>query len=96
MNGCRYCVIMHHRKRQGRKRARGVAMCLAQAEMARCEKRWDERGPGCELHDAKANSTVQQPQASSSAVVYLRVPTRAKAFSSPAALQHVRSTDPTT
>ena len=96
MNGCRYCVIMHHRKRQGRKRARGVAMCLAQAEMVRCEKRWDERGPGCELHDAKADSTVQHPQGASPAFVYLRVPTGTKEFSPPAALRHVHRPDPTT
>jgi hypothetical protein len=54
MNGCKYCVIVHFRKRRGRKRARGVAMCLAQVEMTRCHTRWDERGPGCEHHDMKA------------------------------------------
>ena len=30
MNGCKFCIIVHFRKRHGRKRARGVAMCLAQ------------------------------------------------------------------
>jgi hypothetical protein len=53
MNGCKYCVIVHFRKRHGRKRARGVAMCLAQQEMTRCHKKWNERGPGCEHHDTK-------------------------------------------
>ncbi len=54
MNGCQYCVIIHNRKRRGRKRARGTAMCLAQGEeMTRCEKKRAERGPGCEYHDDK-------------------------------------------
>jgi hypothetical protein len=57
MNGCRYCVIIHNRKRRGRKRARGVAMCLAQEDMTRCHVKWDERGPGCAYHDAKVNET---------------------------------------
>ena len=61
MNGCRYCVIMHNRKRRGKKRARGVAMCLAREELTRCSKKLDERGPGCEYHDAKANVTNPQP-----------------------------------
>jgi hypothetical protein len=89
MNGCQYCVIMHHRKRRGRKRARGEAMCLAQAEMTRCEKRWDKRGPGCEFHDAKVNPTVQPPQDSSTAFAYRRSPVGTKEFSAPAALQQV-------
>ena len=58
MNGCQYCVIIHNRKRRGRKRARGVAMCLAQSEMTKCHKKRPERGPGCELHDAKAQRDV--------------------------------------
>lgn len=53
MNGCKYCVIIHHRKRRGRKLARGVAMCLARHDMTRCEQKSNERGPGCEWHDAK-------------------------------------------
>ncbi len=53
MNGCQYCVIIHNRKRRGRKRARGTAMCLAQPEMTRCHKKRSERGPGCEHHDDK-------------------------------------------
>jgi hypothetical protein len=57
MNGCRYCVIMHNRKRRGRQRARGVAMCLAREELTRCNKKLDERGLGCEHHDAKVNAT---------------------------------------
>jgi hypothetical protein len=73
MNGCRYCVIMHNRKRRGRKRARGVAMCLAQTEMARCEKSANERGPGCALHDAKAGIPHQPVRESKPGVVYLRL-----------------------
>jgi hypothetical protein len=61
MNGCRYCVIMHNRKRRGRQRARGVAMCLAREELTRCSKKLEERGPGCEHHDAKANATNSLP-----------------------------------
>jgi len=57
MNGCRYCVIMHNRQRRGRQRARGVAMCLAREELTRCNRKVDERGPGCEHHDAKVNAT---------------------------------------
>ena len=53
MNGCKYCVIIHHRKRCGKKLARGVAMCLAQHDMTRCEQKSNERGPGCEWHDDK-------------------------------------------
>jgi hypothetical protein len=53
MNGCQYCVIIHNRKRHGRKRARGTAMCLAQKEMTKCDKRQSERGLGCEHHDNK-------------------------------------------
>jgi hypothetical protein len=60
MNGCKYCVIVHFRKRQGRKRARGVAMCLAQQEMTRCHKKWDERGPGCEYHDTKMQDLSEE------------------------------------
>ncbi len=56
MNGCRYCVIMHFRRRRGRKLARGIAMCLARTELTRCEKKRYERGPGCEYHDAKMQS----------------------------------------
>jgi len=56
MNGCQFCVIIHNRKRRGRKLARGIAMCLAQQEMTRCEQKSDERGPGCEWHDAKSKS----------------------------------------
>ena len=55
MNGCQYCVIIHNRKRRGRKRARGIAMCLAQKEMTKCDKKRPERGPGCEHHDRKLN-----------------------------------------
>ena len=62
MNGCKYCVIVHNRKRRGRKRARGIAMCLAQEEMTRCDRKWDERGPGCEFHDAKIRALAQQEQ----------------------------------
>jgi hypothetical protein len=85
MNGCRYCVIMHHRKRRGRKLARGVAMCLAQAEMTRCEKPWDERGPGCELHDARATETNEPAPEPLPPIVYLRVNTPRKNAASPAA-----------
>lgn len=53
MNGCQYYVIIHNRKRRGRKRARGTAMCLAQNEMTKCDKMRSERGPGCEYHDDK-------------------------------------------
>jgi hypothetical protein len=60
MNGCRYCVIVHNRKRRGRKRARGIAMCLAQEKMTRCHKKCDERGPGCEYHDAKLYEAYKQ------------------------------------
>ena len=64
MNGCTYCIIVHNRRRRGRKLARGIAMCLAQDSMTRCEKKWDERGPGCEFHDAKVTSQDQQSPAS--------------------------------
>ena len=57
MNGCKYCVIMHNRKRRGRKRARGMAMCLARGELTPCDKKLDERGLGCEYHDAKVEET---------------------------------------
>ncbi len=53
MNGCKYCVIIHQRKRRGRKLVRGVAMCLAQDDMTRCEQISNERGPGCEWYDAR-------------------------------------------
>ena len=59
MNGCNYCVIIHNRKRRGRRRARGIAMCLAQEEMTRCHKKFDERGPGCEYHDMKTRLVDQ-------------------------------------
>ena len=69
MNGCKYCVIIHHRKRRGRKLARGVAMCLAQDDMTRCEQKSNERGPGCAWHDAKVHglnrrTIVARPAAS--------------------------------
>ena len=60
MNGCRYCVIMHHRQRRGKRRARGAAMCLAQADLIRCDKKWYERGSGCDFHDHKAAAADQQ------------------------------------
>jgi hypothetical protein len=69
MNGCRYCVIMHNRKRLGRKRARGMAMCLAREELTRCDKKLDERGPGCDHHDTKANSTHPLPSRPAPVVV---------------------------
>ncbi len=61
MNGCQYCVIVHGRKRRGRKRARGTAMCLAQKEMTKCDKKRDERGPGCEHHDDKLQRSYTTP-----------------------------------
>jgi hypothetical protein len=61
MNGCRYCVIVHNRKRRGRKRARGIAMCLAQGEMVQCDKKRPERGPGCKYHDKKIEDTPEEP-----------------------------------
>lgn len=64
MNGCMYCVIMHNRKRRNRKRARGVAMCLAREELTRCDKQLDERGPGCEHHDTKVEATNHLPSRS--------------------------------
>ena len=72
MNGCRYCVIMHHRKRRGKQRARGVAMCLAQEDLIRCDKKWHERGPGCEFHDHKADAADQQQVKSAPPVAYVR------------------------
>lgn len=63
MNGCQYCVIIHNRKRRGRKRARGTAMCLAQKEMTKCDKRRPERGPGCEHHDNKLRGVYTPPPA---------------------------------
>jgi hypothetical protein len=68
MNGCRYCVIMHNRKRRGRKRVRGIAMCLAREELTRCNKKLDERGPGCEHHDIKVDSTTSLPSRPESVV----------------------------
>jgi hypothetical protein len=62
MNGCQYCVIIHNRKRHGRKRARGTAMCLAQNEMTKCDKKRSERGPGCEYHDDKLQRFYFSPQ----------------------------------
>ena len=61
MNGCKYCVILHNRKRRNRKRARGVAMCLAREELKRCHQPLDERGPGCEYHDTKVETTNHLP-----------------------------------
>jgi len=61
MNGCRYCVIVHNRKRRGRKRARGIAMCLAQDEMTQCHKKRPERGSGCEYHDNKIKDEPIEP-----------------------------------
>lgn len=61
MNGCQYCVIIHNRKRRGRKRARGTAMCLAQHEMTKCDKKRSERGPGCEHHDSKLRQFYSPP-----------------------------------
>ena len=66
MNGCQFCVIIHNRKRRGRKRARGTAMCLAQREMTKCDKKRPERGPGCEHHDDKLQRFYFSPQSSSS------------------------------
>lgn len=63
MNGCQYCVIIHNRKRRGRKRARGTAMCLAQKEMTKCDKKRAERGPGCEHHDDKLQRFYTPPPA---------------------------------
>jgi hypothetical protein len=51
--GCRYCVIIHHRRRCGKTRGRGTAMCLAQGAMRRCATPVAERGPGCAFHDRK-------------------------------------------
>ena len=76
MNGCKYCVIMHHRKRRGKRRARGVAMCLAQEELVRCQRKWDERGPGCEYHDAKVRATTQEQAKPAQLVVYTDNPRR--------------------
>ena len=59
MNGCQYCVIVHNRKRRGRRLARGVAMCLAQQEMTRCDRKSYDRGPGCEWYDIKARDLNQ-------------------------------------
>ena len=72
MNGCRYCVIMHHRKRRGKRRARGIAMCLAQEDLIRCDKKWDERGPGCEFHDYKADTADQQRVKPAPPVAYIK------------------------
>jgi hypothetical protein len=83
MNGCKYCVIMHHRKRHGKRRARGVAMCLAQEELLRCQKKWDERGPGCEFHDAKVLAAAQEQAKPAQMVIYAGKPRRQKQDSVP-------------
>ena len=70
MNGCKYCVIMHYRKRRGKRRARGVAMCLAQQELLRCQGQWDARGPGCEFHDTKVLAATQEQAKPAQLVVY--------------------------
>jgi hypothetical protein len=50
--GCRYCVMIHGRKRSGRYRARGIAMCVAQENMPRCHKKAKDRGLTCEKYIA--------------------------------------------
>jgi hypothetical protein len=71
MNGCKYCVIMHHRKRRGKRRARGTAMCLAQEELTRCHTKRHKRGPGCEFHDLKVLGVDRQRDKSAQAVTYV-------------------------
>ena len=71
MNGCRYCVIMHHRKRRGKRRAQGIAMCLAHEELTPCYMKWNERGPGCEFHDLKVLAADQQRDKPAQPVIYL-------------------------
>jgi hypothetical protein len=63
---------MHHRKRRGKQRARGIAMCLAQEELSRCHKKWNERGSGCEFHDHKVDATNQQQIKPAQPVAYVR------------------------
>jgi hypothetical protein len=60
---------MHHRKRRGKRRARGLAMCLAQKELTRCHRKWNERGAGCEFHDHKVDA-VDQEQTKPVPVIY--------------------------
>jgi hypothetical protein len=62
-------------------------MCLAQAEMTRCEKRWNERGPGCKFHDVKALESRLPAQESTPSFVYLRVSANRKHVSPPAILE---------
>jgi hypothetical protein len=45
-------------------------MCLAQEELLRCQKKWDERGPGCEFHDAKVLAAAQEQIKPVQQVVY--------------------------
>jgi hypothetical protein len=51
-------------------------MCLAQAELARCHMKWDERGPGCEFHDLKVLAADQEQDKPEQPVVYVGNPRR--------------------
>jgi hypothetical protein len=59
-------------------------MCLAQKELLRCQVKWDERGPGCEFHDAKVLATAQEQAKPAPLVVYAGNPRRHKQDSLPA------------
>jgi hypothetical protein len=58
-------------------------MCLAQQELLRCQVQWDERGPGCEFHDAKVHAATQEQTKPAQMVVYAGKPRRQKQESLP-------------
>jgi hypothetical protein len=62
-------------------------MCLAQGQMTRCVKRLDERGPGCEFHDAKAMGLPPPARTQAPAFIYLRVSPNKKSVAPPAAFE---------
>jgi hypothetical protein len=47
-------------------------MCLAQAELTRCDKKRNERGPGCEFHDLKVLAAGEQQDPPDQLVFYVR------------------------
>jgi hypothetical protein len=47
-------------------------MCLAQEELMRCHKKWQERGSGCEFHDHKVDAADQQQGKPAPPVAYVR------------------------
>lgn len=70
MNGCTFCIILHHRRRRSLKpqkgdsaRRRGKAMCLAIGdELIPCQVRRQFRGPSCPIFRSKQRQEREQDE----------------------------------